>query len=550
MHSRLFVPFFLAALMSGCTVLALRPNSGIENRTFAVQETPRLRIDAPKARIQNPMPSDHFIGIALSGGGSRAANFSAASLEQLEEFGLVSGASAISGVSGGAIAGGYYALHGKRTDWPLLRSKLKTDFFGQTILKPANLTTMLLTNKTRTSFLSDVLDDVLYDKKTYQDLPHDGPIFLANATDATDGGKRVVFSYEYFYGTLHSPIQDIRLATAVATSAAFPGVFDSVTFERFRPKNSFVPELGSESRESPSYVHLFDGGAADNLGVETLWDVALTQLYGNDMAIVPPRLNSKPFILIAIDANAPNSSAVFEKMSDERQPLDRIFNKNIYDAVDALFSRQRKENLVKMGFGQARFDTITHENFGDLSQKFVKGKRTSAFAIPVLCRPHLGHYRCEVDAADPLPGQIRTRLEGFAWHISIDQIASLALRLSSGDAQVDGARKEERAALVKLQRLATQTKTHLKLTGPENCSPDVLQAALYSAARVLILDDEESRFALCDYMLAGQLINDDTVCKQRYVHAVPRFAIESEDLQYRNLSSDGNSVNVPIRCKK
>jgi predicted acylesterase/phospholipase RssA len=74
-----------------------------------VQESPRLRIDAPKARIQNPMPSEHFIGIALSGGGSRAANFSAASLEQLEQFGLVSGASAISGVSGGAIAGGYYA---------------------------------------------------------------------------------------------------------------------------------------------------------------------------------------------------------------------------------------------------------------------------------------------------------------------------------------------------------------------------------------------------------------------------------------------------------
>jgi len=149
-----------------------------------------------------------------------------------------------------------------------------------------------------------------------------------------------------------------------------------------------------------------------------------------------------------------------------------------------------------------------------------------------------------------MPGQVRTTLEGFAWHISIDEIASLALRLASDDAQVNFARKQERAALVKLQRLATQTKTHLKLTGPENCSPEVLQSALYSAARVLILDDEESRFALCDYMLAGKLINDDTVCKQRYVHAVPSFAIESEDLQYRNLSSDGNSVNVPIRCKK
>ena len=136
MYPRLFAPLLLVALLSGCTVLALRPNSGVENRMFTVQEAPRLRIDAPKARIQNPMPNDHFIGIALSGGGSRAANFSAASLEQLEQFGLVSGASAISGVSGGAIAGGYYALHGKQTDWPLLRSKLKTDFFGQTILKP------------------------------------------------------------------------------------------------------------------------------------------------------------------------------------------------------------------------------------------------------------------------------------------------------------------------------------------------------------------------------------------------------------------------------
>ena len=83
MNPRLFAPCILVALLSGCTVLALRPNSGVENRMFTVQEAPRLRIDAPKARIQNPMPNDHFIGIALSGGGSRPANFSAASLEQL-----------------------------------------------------------------------------------------------------------------------------------------------------------------------------------------------------------------------------------------------------------------------------------------------------------------------------------------------------------------------------------------------------------------------------------------------------------------------------------
>ena len=34
------------------------------------------------------------------------------------------------------------------------------------------------------------------------------------------------------------------------------------------------------------------------------------------------------------------------------------------------------------------------------------------------------------------------------------------------------------------------------------------------------------------------------------VPSAGRVLVESEDLQYRNLSSDGNSVNVPIRCKK
>jgi hypothetical protein len=103
-------------------------------------------------------------------------------------------------------------------------------------------------------------------------------------------------------------------------------------------------------------------------------------------------------------------------------------------------------------------------------------------------------------------------------------------------------------ALVKLQRLATQTKTHLKLTGPENCSPEVLQSALYSAARVLILDDEESRFALCDYMLSG-VINNDTVCKQRRARHCP--ALPSKAKTCSTAPEFGrHSVNVPIRCKK
>lgn len=56
--------------------------------------------------------------------------------------------------------------------------------------------------------------------------------------------------------------------------------------------------------------------------------------------------------------------------------------------------------------------------------------------------------------------------------------------------------------------------------------------------------------AVAPYSAARVLILDATVCRQRYVHAMPSFAIESEDLQYRKLRSEGNSVNVPIRCQK
>jgi hypothetical protein len=54
-----------------------------------------------------------FVGVAISGGGSRAANFGAAMLEELDALGLLDQATAISGVSGGSLPAAYYSLHWK-----------------------------------------------------------------------------------------------------------------------------------------------------------------------------------------------------------------------------------------------------------------------------------------------------------------------------------------------------------------------------------------------------------------------------------------------------
>src|SRR5574341_541676 len=61
---------------------------------------------------------DVFVGIAMSGGGSRAANFSTAVLLELEDLGLLQSASALSSVSGSSITAAYYGLFGQdRQKW-------------------------------------------------------------------------------------------------------------------------------------------------------------------------------------------------------------------------------------------------------------------------------------------------------------------------------------------------------------------------------------------------------------------------------------------------
>ena len=54
-----------------------------------------------------------FVGLAISGGGSRAANFGAAVMLQLQQRGLLQQVDVISGVSGGTLPAVYYGLGDK-----------------------------------------------------------------------------------------------------------------------------------------------------------------------------------------------------------------------------------------------------------------------------------------------------------------------------------------------------------------------------------------------------------------------------------------------------
>ncbi len=89
---------------SGCV-----PLPGLE--VFNAYMNKKLEIKQNVTDIQDGFRSadtDFFIGLALSGGGSRATNFGSAVLWELDRLGILQHVQYISTVSGGSLAGAYY----------------------------------------------------------------------------------------------------------------------------------------------------------------------------------------------------------------------------------------------------------------------------------------------------------------------------------------------------------------------------------------------------------------------------------------------------------
>lgn len=212
-------------------------------------------------------PADYdgtFVAIAISGGGSRSANFSAACLFELQRVGLMPYVDYISTVSGGSLTGAYYCSHSDE-DWnpANVQSKLSfrfaADAVGNSSLAFWNAIALAVSPKNRSDILAESFDQVLFKdwrrSMTFSDLRGDRPRLLINATDL-QSGRRFVFTNESF-DELNSDLSAYPLAYAVTASSAVPIVLHPVTLQDY-------------STIFRQYRHLIDGGVSDNLGVQTL----------------------------------------------------------------------------------------------------------------------------------------------------------------------------------------------------------------------------------------------------------------------------------------
>jgi NTE family protein len=238
-----------------------------------------------------------YAGLALSGGGYRAALFHLGSLWRLNELSWLKRLAEVTSVSGGSITAAYLGL-----SWSRLKFEENgvAENFTKEIVPPIKA----LCSKTIDvdSVLVGLIDPChrpidlvarhyrkeLFGRKTLQDLPLDnqGPRFTIYATNLQTG-VNVRFSRpylaDYHLGKIESP--QIQLATVVAASCALPPILSPLVI-KLDPQDWKDWDHGNDNRNNPAYnksrlqraLYLTDGGVYDNLGFERVWDRYATVL--------------------------------------------------------------------------------------------------------------------------------------------------------------------------------------------------------------------------------------------------------------------------------
>ncbi|MFO1303618.1 MAG: patatin-like phospholipase family protein [Burkholderiales bacterium] len=302
-----------AALLAACLacVLGACATRPINAPIAEVKRGTGYRLDTRQGQDQD---RETLMILAFSGGGTRAAAFSYGVLEELRktEVTLPSGrrvrvldeVDVITGVSGGSFTALAYGLYGEKLFDDYDKRFLKRDVEGELLarlLSPGNWSALWSAEWGRSEMAAQLYDEILFDGATFRDLQNKpGPLIVATATDISTG-SRLGFTQSDF-DLLCSDVESVPLSRAAAASSAVPLVLSPVTINNYggtcgfqfpswtlalqggdkgaRPASRAMfrtKEMQSfqDSANRP-YIHLVDGGLADNLGMRSVLEVMET----------------------------------------------------------------------------------------------------------------------------------------------------------------------------------------------------------------------------------------------------------------------------------
>ncbi|ODT45748.1 MAG: hypothetical protein ABS70_02475 [Nitrospira sp. SCN 59-13] len=279
---------------------------------------------------QKELADGRFVGLAFSGGGSRAAVFGAAVMKELERAGLLSQVDVLSAVSGGALPAASYALEGfgdfRFQDGFVeqIGRDIQGAVAGPWYAAPHNLVRYAFKDTIPAEPVIRALDDQLFHGATFADLNPSRPILLLNATDALTGDPLVIA--EERFAPLGIALAPFSMARAVYMSAAYPGVLEPLRLRDSRAGTNGAPA---------NPVLAYDGGAADNLGIRTLMHVVEGALVNRSMTDLFPQ----GCLIISIDATGRQRNETHTPLSAAAALL-RGHRRNVLELVGIPASQQ------------------------------------------------------------------------------------------------------------------------------------------------------------------------------------------------------------------
>ncbi len=333
------------------TILIVRA-TGVMARYEPIGTCPKTSAERHAEPFAELQLGETVVGLAASGGGSRAAYFAAAVLEEIrrstirvetaetpEARTLLDQLDVVSAVSGGSLAAAYFVANDTElraspagsAPWQAFLDKMALNFrlrqwYREALTDPRVWAKFLFSNYHRGLLARDDYDATLYNGKTLADLP-DRPALYVNAFDVTNH-VRFVFSKHaidtWYYqprdawgklsapqeltsendlGFVDVPPSKVKVAEAVTASSAFPFAYPNVA----------LSHCGSKILFQGGQIFLADGALADNSGLITL----LTQLRAALAKTETPR----KVLVVAVDSTLDRldtNGSRFQQRGDEK----------------------------------------------------------------------------------------------------------------------------------------------------------------------------------------------------------------------------------------
>ncbi len=361
-----------------------------------------------------------LVGLAVSGGGSRAATFAAGALEALAETAVQQGSvrrsvletvSYMSSVSGGSLATAYYVTQKPPKSEPVLggqglspryrdffaayKTAMQTNFQERALLR--QLTLFRALNPTKLAYsLSEVWDDQFLNELTFAQLFEreqrgDIPRVILNGT-VYNSGRRFAFTTlpaaDFDYDMVERLVNELKKpdrpvpVTPEGLAIIQKGLekasrqFLPLTFERIgadyrnlrlslavATSASFPPVVGPVTYQvvgTPNYLHIGDGGLFDNLGTEALTTLFLKKI---------PQGSPKRGLIIVIDTSFPfdvggpeldRNEKGFEVFRDDPSRIVGIMEERANTYQTLLWHSLRTEGVILPDFAHLRIEVLKH----------------------------------------------------------------------------------------------------------------------------------------------------------------------------------------------